>query len=152
MHLRSFVLVLLITFLFPLVCLADVSADQAAVEASEISGNVMSPFCPGRLLSDCPSNQAAQLRQKIEQRIESGESKDTVIDWIYAVYGDGLRAAPKKSGFGLVAWVAPFLFLFLGLIGVYAWLKKKSSTVLPESAPNLDPETQARVDSELDNL
>ncbi len=144
-------LVLLFTILFPLACLADVAAEQADVEAKEISGNVMSPYCPGRLLSDCPSSQAAELRRKIEQRIASGETKDKVIEWIYAVYGDELRAAPKKSGFGLVAWITPFVFLVLGLIGVYAWLKRKSLNTITEASPALDPALQARVDSELNN-
>ena len=151
-YLGSILLVLSFVVLLPLGCRADVASDQAAVEAKEISSNVMSPYCPGRLLIDCPSSQATELRHKIEQRLAEGEAKNKVIEWVYAVYGDGLRAAQKKTGFVLVACVTPFLFLFLGLVGVYAWLKKKSLPAIPEAGPALDPEIQARVDSELDDL
>jgi cytochrome c-type biogenesis protein CcmH len=150
-HFHKYSLAFIFIIVWPLSCLAQVNPDEAALEAKEISGNVMSPFCPGRLLSDCPSGQAAELRQKIEKRIEAGEKKEAVLESIYKLYGDELRAAPKTSGFGLVAWLAPFIFLLLGLVGIALWLRRKISAVPIQTGPALDAKTQARVDSELNN-
>jgi len=34
----------------------------------------MSPFCPGRTLSDCPSEYAGQWRHDIQRMVDQGKS------------------------------------------------------------------------------
>ncbi len=126
-------------------------------QADTIASTIMSPFCPGRLLRDCPSSLATELRDTIKTRIEQGESADAVTESLIALYGESLRAAPRFSQFGIVGWIAPFAFLLLGLGAIGIWLKalKKPASALqstgadsPPLAP-LPPDLQSRVDRAL---
>ena len=43
------------------------------------------------------------------------------MEELIATYGDAVRAAPARRGFGLVAWIAPAL----GLLAAFAWLTRR---------------------------
>jgi cytochrome c-type biogenesis protein CcmH len=76
----------------------------------------MSPACPGRLLIDCTSGEADQLRELIRQKIGQGRNKAQIIDDLVDMYGIAILASPPKEGFYLTAWVLPFLALLYGVL------------------------------------
>jgi cytochrome c-type biogenesis protein CcmH len=85
--------------------------------AQSIFTTVMSPYCPGKLLSDCPSAKASELKHLIRDELAQGKSKEEVLLKLQDEYGaETLRAVPEASGFGLLAWLAPILFLVGGLV------------------------------------
>ncbi|MDC0358962.1 cytochrome c-type biogenesis protein CcmH [Oligoflexia bacterium] len=115
----------IIRFTIILVCMllsinGVASAQDAQAELDrkviQVYSSVMSPFCPGRLLSDCPSKSAAELKHRVRSQLASGLSVEEVLDQLYLEFGDEMRALPKGEGFGLMAWVIPFVFLGLGFI------------------------------------
>ena len=123
--LRSLVL-LIISLLFTLPSLAEqFSAAEIEERASQVEGYLLSPFCPGRLLKDCPSSGAADLKKEIRTEVASGKSPEAVRDALLEKYGGSIRAAPKTSGFGLVAWIVPFIFLLIG--GFVCWQLLRSA-------------------------
>ena len=73
---------------------------DAAADAQKIFTSVMSPYCPGRLLADCPSSAAFELRAEILGRLESGESDADVERDPYGKFGDSIRAVPPAMGWG----------------------------------------------------
>lgn len=87
--------------------------------AQEIYSDTMSPFCPGLLLRDCPSDKASQLKLNIKDKLISGSPESEVREWLSSQYGSTLLATPETSGFGLVGWVAPLLFLVIGAVVVW---------------------------------
>jgi len=129
------------------------AATSSAVDraAGSISHDFMSPYCPGLLLADCRSDAAVALRTDIHARLEAGQSEEQVRQDLEAVYGEKLRAAPAASGFGLVAWVTPFLTLALGAVLATRWVlaNRTSGRVgdVPQEA--LSPRNRARLDEEL---
>lgn len=92
----------------------DPAANARAVEAQ-----VWSPYCPGRLLIDCTTRQARELRSAIEQRFESGQSSDTVLRWIRLNYGDEALARPSPRNV-LLVWSFPAAVLVVG-VAILAW-------------------------------
>jgi cytochrome c-type biogenesis protein CcmH len=94
-------------------------------EALWVFGQVLSPFCPGKLLQDCPSSAASDLKTEIREKVRNGKSREDILADLYLVYGDELSAIPRTVGFGLLAWLAPVIFLVVGLMGAYLWLKSK---------------------------
>lgn len=109
-------------------------------KARDIYMNVMSPFCPGRSLADCPSGKAHDLKEEIRNEVKAGKSKDTILSEIFSKYGEAYRAMPKVEGMGIVAWFAPLVFFCLGIAVVVCWLlarsrvpvvKQPSAVVLP---------------------
>lgn len=124
---------------------------DVSTSTDRIMAEIMSPYCPGRLLRDCPSGQALQLKEKIVSRLESGESEEKIFADLIATFGEEVRAAPRARGFGLVAWLAPSVFLFFGLILTVLWLKNRSLSRGEEpAAPGLDAEAEERLSRLID--
>ena len=143
-------------FAVALVCAVAAAPALAAPDdvANEIAGEVMSPFCPGVTLENCPSNAAVELRARITSWAEMGWSKERIMDRLVDEYGPTIRAIPPKSGSGLWAWLAPALALLLGggLAALFArrWSGKTHDAPAPDG--DLSAELKARVDSELRSL
>lgn len=76
-----------------------------------------SPYCPGRLLVDCTTSQAQELRADIQERIERGDDESAVIDWVRAEFGDEAIARPIAGG-GLIVWLVPVLIFLAGVVVV----------------------------------
>lgn len=95
---------------------ANAVAQSPDESAKRVYGLVMSPFCPGRLLSDCPSGQATELKEEIRRDFEAGATEEVIISQLAERFGPTIRAMPTGSGMGLVAWIVPPLF-FVGVLG-----------------------------------
>ena len=128
---------------------SDAPASEEA--AREIYSETMSPFCPGRLLNDCPSSAAHDLKVKIREKLNSGESKQDVFQYLVSLYGDEIRAAPQNEGFGRAAWLATPIFVLLGFASIILVLKKSKASEAIEPAVKLDPEIQRRIQNEMEN-
>lgn len=96
--------------------------------AKRVYGLVMSPFCPGRLLSDCPSEQATELKEQIRRDFEGGATEEAIVSELAERYGPTIRAMPTGSGMGLVAWVVPPLFFVVVLGGGLIWMGSRKRT------------------------
>jgi cytochrome c-type biogenesis protein CcmH len=88
----------------------------------EVQGNIMSPYCPGRLLKDCPSSAARNLKLDLKSRILEGENSEEILEDLYTDFGEEMRAAPKAEGVGILAWLAPVVFLAVGFLILLFWL------------------------------
>lgn len=129
----------------------SVAAVDSERAAQEIFGEFMSPFCPGRLLRDCPSGAAHDLKQSIRSDFESGKTKADVEARLVALYGNEVWASPSSEGFGIWAWITPVLFVALGLAALGAWLRVKRTEKRSEPpAPEISREVRERIERELE--
>lgn len=118
--------------------------------AYELSDELMSPYCPGRALSQCPSSAAEELRLWIIQQENSGASRDSVMRALMARYGDMLLQAPKPEGVGLIAYFVPGgLFLAGGAFALFSILRRRSREVV--ELKEIDPLLAKRMDEDLLN-
>ena len=85
----------------------------ASGAAHRIEGQVWSPYCPGRLLIDCPTKQADELRAEIERRIDAGQSSDSVMRWIRLNFGNEAIARPSGHDTVLI-WSLPVALFVVG--------------------------------------
>ena len=90
----------------------------------KISETIMSPFCPGRTLSACPSGEAKNLRGKIVDWIDHGYSEQAVRNQLTMIYGKQVAGQPDFYGFGLMAWIVPGLFVLLGVLALAVYFKR----------------------------
>lgn len=96
-------------------------SDEQRERAIAIYDSVSSPYCPGRMLGDCPSSAATTLKEEVRRWIVAGKSDSEIYDELASRYGTKLAAVPPLSGVGLVGWVLPILFLVLALfVGIRA--------------------------------
>ena len=136
---------------------ATATDGEAAAEpegwAYKISHDLMSPFCPGRTLSACPSPKADDLRKWLIDQEGSGRSREDVEAELFGIYGNVLRSAPLAEGFGLTAYVFPVIAFFAGGVVVAVFLRRQTRvTATPEPSPRAqDPELERAIDRELED-
>ncbi len=111
--------------------------------AREVIDNVLSPYCPGLLLANCPSPQADSLRKAITERARGGESRAAIEADLLAYYGEAVRAAPVGTGLGLAAWFTPGIAVLLGGIFIALWLRRRTAPVAVPPAPAPMPAAEA---------
>jgi cytochrome c-type biogenesis protein CcmH/NrfF len=94
----------------------SLAAEPAEKEqwAYDLAHDLMSPYCPGRALAECPSPQADQLRLWIIQQARAGATRAEVEAELAANFGDQIRQTPRAEGIGLVAYAVPAAALVVG--------------------------------------
>ena len=144
-------LVLLLGFAW---ALPAAGADERSGWGYRLSKEIMSPYCPGRSLSDCPSPQAGELREWIVEQENAGVSRDEVEEELLRVFGDQLLQAPRAEGMGLVAYLIPAAAFAAGGVLVALFLRRQrpedggSESASAPGAP-LDPDLERLVEEEL---
>jgi cytochrome c-type biogenesis protein CcmH len=129
----------------------DLPAPQEA-RAQRVFEIVFSPFCPGRLLRDCPTSKAHDLKEEIRLFISQGKNDTEIINALVERYGNSIKALPEGHGFGLVAWVTPFLFVFIGIVLLALWLRRTKSAATPKhpsESQTISPETLKKIEKEM---
>ena len=104
---------------------------------------MMSPFCPGRTLADCPSPNAAAWREEIRLWVDAGTPDAVIRARLQArMPGTDLTAVPR----GPLGWALPGLILLAGLGILVAALRRVTR---PAAEPDVDPELEAELLREL---
>lgn len=148
---RTFVLIITALVLqFSGAAAQTITLDPAQeLESKAIFDAVLSPFCPGRLLRDCPSTAAHELKDKIRGMVVEGKSRAEIESYLFALYGDSIRSVPPREGFGYVAWWGPAVFLGLGLTILGLWLRSKQRSAAEGTptmtSPTLTAEMEERI-------
>ncbi len=91
----------------------------------ELAHELMSPYCPGRTLAECPSSKADTLRMWLQVQEASGRSVEEVKAELVERFGDRVLSAPRPEGFGLAAYVLPVLAFVTGGLLVWRFLRKQ---------------------------
>lgn len=106
-----------------LLLLALFVACSARTTAQDIEAQVWSPYCPGRLLIDCTTRQADELRGEIARRLDRGESADEVMRWIRLNFGDEAIARPAGDDTALI-WSFPIAVFVIGMTTLVILLRR----------------------------
>jgi cytochrome c-type biogenesis protein CcmH len=120
----------------------------------DLANELMSPFCPGRALAECPSPQATEMRGWILEQERAGVTREAVEAELYRVWGDKLRQAPRAEGFGLVAYAIPAVLITGGGALVALFLRRQRDVAADAEAAGrrlapVDPELERLLDEEL---
>jgi cytochrome c-type biogenesis protein CcmH/NrfF len=107
--------------------------------ANDIAAKVMSPFCPGVTLHDCPSAEAQALRDRIERWARQGQSEGQILDGLEAQYGVGIRSTPPAADGGWLAWALPGAALLAGLALGWLLLRRWTSRAASKGEPQEGP-------------
>jgi cytochrome c-type biogenesis protein CcmH len=142
---------------FVLVVLATPATAQSPEDlANDISQKVMSPFCPGVTLHDCPSQSALEMRDRIEGYARAGMSEAAIMERLETEYGDAIRAEPSSEGAGIVAWILPTLAALAGgalaLMLVRRWTRRSPQLDEKPARVETSAAERQRLDSELGRL
>lgn len=134
------------------VLMAIAAPASAAPEdvANDISNSIMSPYCDGVTLHDCPSQAAEDLRAQILGWAEAGWSRDRIIAELEDRFGaDQISGKPATSGSGLLAWLLPGVVLLGGGALAFVLVRRWTRRAAPAEAPPITAADKGRIDMEL---
>jgi cytochrome c-type biogenesis protein CcmH len=85
--------------------------------------------CQNQTIADSNAELAADLRRQVYEMLQQGKSKDDILKFMTDRYGDFVLYKPPfkaKTGF---LWLGPVIFLILGLIALYIFVRHKKMVV-----------------------
>lgn len=92
----------------------DITLEQ---RAHQLAAELMCPVCDGQTIDGSNAQIAIDMRLKVRERLEAGDTNAEVRDYFVVRYGQEILAAPERSGFNLIAWIVPVVIV-VGGIGI----------------------------------
>lgn len=110
--------------------------DDAAQEATfrELIGELRCPKCQNQSIADSNAELAVDLRERTYQMVRDGASKQEVIDYMVARYGDFVHYQPPVTVATSILWWGPFGVLIIGGIVIVLRVRQQRSREVEWSA------------------
>ncbi len=132
--------------------IAPIGAQQLSDRAKQIGGKFMCTCGCSQVLTECNHvgcGTSASMLKELNQALSRGDSEDVITQMFVQEFGTKVYAEPPKSGFSLVAWVLPSVYLFLGtglvVFVIFRWRKRSMQQTAPAGdAPGISPELLER--------
>ena len=109
-------------------------------QAREISAELRCLVCQNQSIDDSDAPLARDLRLIVRERLQAGDSRRDVIDFVVARYGEFILLRPRLSAKTYVLWIAPLLLLAGGLFLAYQVFRREQPYADPASARLSDDE------------
>jgi cytochrome c-type biogenesis protein CcmH len=106
----------------------------AAALVRDIENNLIAPCCWVQPVSEHPSEVSDLIRAEVRRMAAEGKSRNEILDYYVAIYGERILAAPRARGINVLAYVAPFAALILGGWGLFLFGGKKRMRAVPAAA------------------
>ncbi len=84
-------------------------SDERTLEerAQGIDRSLICPVCPGETIDQSQAQLASQMQAVVREKLAEGQTRAEILQFFVDSYGEGVLAAPPKSGFNLLVWLLP---------------------------------------------
>ncbi len=132
--------------------ITPVGAQQLSDRAKQIGGKFMCMCSCSQILTQCNHigcTTSTGMLKELNQSLARGDSEDTITQMFVQEFGTKVYAEPPKSGFSLVAWALPSVYLFVGtgvvIFVIFRWRKRPAQEAAPAGgAPGISAEMLER--------
>ncbi len=129
----------------------EMLADPALeAKAREISAELRCLVCQNQSIDDSNAPLARDLRIIVRERLTAGDSKQQVIDYTVARYGEFILLRPRFSAKTALLWFAPLLLLAAGAALAYRAIRPASGNAATDGPQPLTEAEEARLAAILD--
>lgn len=151
------ILELLVTgCLVVLLAAVPAAADDLEKRARKVEGKLMAPCCMANTLAEHESGAAYKMKREIRAMLGAGLSEREILDHYVEVHGPQILSAPEARGFGLTAYLVPFVLLVGGVVlmflAVRRWSAMRAQSPPATKPQPIDPEDLARLERDLQKL
>lgn len=112
----------------------------------ELTKELRCPKCQNQDIADSNAGLAKDLRDKTYQMVRAGKSKEEVVDYMVARYGNFILYDPPLMASTLILWVGPFAVILIGALVVV----RRSRRGPPGNNTDLSEAEQSRLKRLLD--
>lgn len=125
-------------------------ADDVALEARvmEIAEELRCLVCQNETIAASHADLALDLRQQIRTRLQAGESRQQILDFMVERYGDFVLYRPRFGAKTLLLWLGPFVLLLGALLALWINIRQRAAA----TEPGLTPDEARRAGALLDEL
>ncbi|MFC0309634.1 cytochrome c-type biogenesis protein CcmH [Gallibacterium trehalosifermentans] len=109
----------------------------------ELTQELRCPQCQNNNIADSNALVATDMRAKVLELLQQNKSKQEIIDYMVARYGNFVTYDPPVTAGTIILWIAPLLLVFLG-IGILV-RRRKNLPMEQHIESSLDAEQQARL-------
>lgn len=106
----------------------------------ELTKLLRCPKCQNNNIADSNAELAKDLRNKTYELVTQGQTKEQVIDYMVARFGNFVRYDPPVTPATIFLWLGPLLFIVFGLLVLFRQIKKQTP-----KAMDLDLEEQEKL-------
>jgi len=138
--------------LLAVLLLAPLAWAQKTARAKEVGKRMMCQCGCNQILSECNHvgcYSSAEMLKKVDAQVAAGVEDEKILDSFVAEYGLKALAEPQRTGFGRVAWLAPWVFTLGGLGLVWLALQRMRTPALP-AAPRVSGDALERFRAQAD--
>ena len=119
------------------------SSPQQESDYHQLTQSLRCPQCQNNNIADSNATIAVDMRGKVFELLQEGKSKNDVVEYMVARYGNFVTYDPPMTASTLVLWVAPLLLVLLGVVFLLRRKPKAQSAV--KSQDVLTDEDNARL-------
>lgn len=119
------------------------SSPQQESDYHQLTQSLRCPQCQNNNIADSNATIAVDMRGKVFELLQEGKSKNDVVDYMVARYGNFVTYDPPMTASTLVLWIAPLLLVLLGVVFLLRRKPKAQSVV--KSQDVLTDEDNARL-------
>ncbi|WP_380179553.1 cytochrome c-type biogenesis protein CcmH [Kalamiella sp. sgz302252] len=120
---------------------ASVAQEQ---QYRHLTESLRCPKCQNNSIADSNAMIAADMRLKVYELLQNGQTPEQIKAWMVARYGNFVTYEPPVMASTLILWAGPVLFVVAGALVIVLRSRKRTGAVL-------DAEQQARLDALLNN-
>lgn len=108
--------------------------DEATREAfSGLAERLRCPKCQNESLASSDAPIANDMRDRVYEMLQEGQSPESIVDYMVARYGDFVNYIPRRDETTWVLWYGPVVLLILGGLVVVAIARHRRR---PSPAPD----------------
>ena len=105
------------------------SSPQQESDYHQLTQSLRCPQCQNNNIADSNATIAVDMRGKVFELLQDGKSKNDVVDYMVARYGNFVTYDPPMTASTLVLWIAPLLLVLLGVVFLLRRKPKAQSAV-----------------------
>jgi len=122
--------------------------EQQEAQFKALSHTLRCPKCQNNTISDSNAELAKDLRIKVYEMTKTGKSKDEIVDYMIARYGNFVTYNPPFTVATSILWFGPLFIVLFGFgVIIFNSKKRKKNTI---KSNNWDIEKEARLKALLD--
>jgi cytochrome c-type biogenesis protein CcmH len=104
---------------------------QLEAQVQAIAVELRCLVCQNQTIADSSAPLALDLRKQVREMLQRGQSREQVVAYMTARYGDFVLYRPPVKGSTALLWFGPFVLLLLG-VAVLALVLRRRARLAPE--------------------
>lgn len=109
----------------------------------QLTQSLRCPQCQNNNIADSNATIAVDMRGKVLELLQAGKSKNEVVDYMVARYGNFVTYDPPLTASTVILWLAPLCLILFGVF--FLFKRKPSAQSAVDSAAVLNDEENARL-------